>query len=119
METGCRPGELSNIPPENICLDSDIPHIRIRSTKERKLKSKELIRNIPFVALSLEVMKLTQNGFSHYSERGYLLSQSLMKAFKARKLMPSDNHRIYSFRHSFESRMREAGIDFGLRCTSL
>ena len=31
--------------------------------------------------------------------------------------MPTVNHRIYSFRHSFESRMLEAGLDFGLRCT--
>jgi integrase len=117
IETGCRPSELSNILPENICLDTDVPHIRIRSTKERQLKSKASIRDIPLVGVSLEAMKLARNGFPHYRERGYLLSQSLMKAFKARKLMPSDNHRIYSFRHSFESRMLETGIDFGLRCT--
>ena len=105
IETGCRPSELSNILPENICLDADVPHIRIRSTKERQLKSKASIRDIPLVGVSLEAMKLARNGFPHYTERGYLLSQSLMKAFKARKLIPSDNHRIYSFRHSFKSRM--------------
>lgn len=117
IETGCRPSELSNILPENICLDADVPHIRIRSTNERQLKSKTSIRDIPLVGVSLEAMKHARNGFPHYRERGYLLSQSLTKAFKARKLMPSDNHRIYSFRHSFENRMLEAGIDFGLRCT--
>jgi len=31
--------------------------------------------------------------------------------------MPTANHRIYSFRHSFEKRMLEAGLDYGLRCT--
>jgi len=113
IETGCRPSELSNILPENICLDADVPHIRIRSTKARQLKSKASIRDVPLVGISLEAMKLARNGFPHYRERGYLLSQSLTKAFKARKLLPSENHRIYSFRHSFESRMLEAGIDFG------
>jgi integrase len=62
-------------------------------------------------------MKHAQDGFPHYRERGYLLSQSLAKGFKVRGLMPSDQHRIYSFRHSFEKRMLEAGIDYGLRCT--
>ena len=117
IETGCRPSELCNILPENICLDADVPHIRIRSTKARQLKSQAPIRDVPLVGISLEAMKLARKGFPHYRERGYLLSQSLTKTFKARKLMPSDNHRIYSFRHSFENRMLEAGIDFGLRFT--
>ncbi|MEL7446131.1 MAG: integrase, partial [Pseudomonadota bacterium] len=40
----------------------------------------------------------------------------LMKAFRTRQLMESDEHRIYSLRHAFEKRMQEAGIDYGLRC---
>jgi integrase len=40
-----------------------------------------------------------------------------MKAFRARGLLPTDEHRIYSFRHAFEKRMLEAGLDYGLRCT--
>lgn len=39
-----------------------------------------------------------------------------MKAFRARDLFPTENHRIYSLRHSFEKRMLEAGLDYGLRC---
>jgi len=34
-----------------------------------------------------------------------------------RELLPTPNHRIYSFRHSFEKRMLEGGLDYGLRCT--
>ena len=37
-------------------------------------------------------------------------------SFKA-GLRASPQHRIYSFRHSFEKRMLEAGLDYGLRCT--
>ena len=117
IETGCRPSELANILPENIRLDDEVPHIRIRSTSERQLKSEASIREIPLLGISLEAMKHSRDGFSHYRDRGYLLSQTLQKAFKSRGLLPSSNHRIYSFRHSFEKRMLEAGMDYGLRCT--
>ncbi len=117
IETGCRPSELANILPENIRLDDDVPHIRIRSTAERQLKSEASIREIPLLGVSLEAMKHARDGFPHYRDRGYLLSQTLQKAFKSRGLLPSSNHRIYSFRHSFEKRMLEAGLDYGLRCT--
>ena len=117
IETGCRPSELANLLPENIRLDADIPHIRIRSTHARQLKSKDSERDIPLVGIALEAMKQTPDGFPRFKDRGYLLSSSLTKAFKVRGLLPSTQHRIYSFRHSFEKRMLEAGIDYGLRCT--
>jgi len=117
IETGCRPSELANILPENIRLDDEVPHIRIRSTTDRQLKSEASIREIPLLGVSLEAMKHARDGFPHYRDRGYLLSQTLQKAFKSRGLLPSLNHRIYSFRHSFEKRMLEAGLDYGLRCT--
>ena len=44
------------------------------------------------------------------------LSATLTKAFRARDLFPTEDHRIYSLRHSFEKRMLEAGLDYGLRC---
>ena len=117
IETGCRPSELANIRPENIRLDAEVPHIRIRPTKDRELKSGASVRDIPLVGVALEAMRQAPNGFPHYRDRSYLLSASLTKAFKARGLFPTKQHRIYSFRHSFESRMLEAGLDFGLRCT--
>ena len=49
--------------------------------------------------------------------RGELVSANLMKAFRQRELFPSTDHVIYSFRHAFEKRMLEAGLDYGLRCT--
>jgi len=115
--TGCRPSELANIEPENIRLDDRIPHIRIRSSSRRALKSTASVREIPLIGVSLEAMKCAPNGFPHYQDRGYLLSQTLLKGFKVRKLLPTPSHRIYSFRHSFEKRMLEGGLDYGLRCT--
>jgi len=117
IETGCRPSELANLRPENIVLDANVPHIRIRETNDRELKSSASSRDIPLVGVSLEAMKRAPNGFSHYRDKSALLSNSLMKAFRARDLLPTEAHRVYSFRHAFEKRMLEAGLDYGLRCT--
>lgn len=116
METGCRPSELANILPENVVLNDDVPHVKIKATRTRQVKTASSVRDIPLVGVSLEAMKRAPNGFPHYRDKGNLLSASLMKAFRVRKLMPTKHHRIYSFRHSFEKRMLEAGLDYGLRC---
>ncbi|WP_366523880.1 DUF6538 domain-containing protein [uncultured Algimonas sp.] len=117
IETGCRPSEIANLRPENICLDADVPHIRIRPTSKRELKSVSSRRDIPLIGVSLEAMKRAPNGFPRYRDRGNSLSAALLKSFHNRGLMPTDKHCIYSFRHAFESRMLEAGLDYGLRCT--
>ncbi len=117
IETGCRPSEIANLKPENICLNVEIPHIRIRPTANRELKSAASSRDIPLVGVSLEAFKRAPNGFARYHDRGNSLSAALLKAFHSRGLMPTDKHRIYSFRHAFEKRMQEAGLDYGLRCT--
>jgi len=116
IETGCRPSEIMNLLPENIVLDHDVPHIRIRRQVGRQLKTQSSIRDIPLVGTALEAMKLAPNGFPRYHDKGNLFSVSLLKAFRARGLFPTPQHRIYSFRHSFEKRMLEAGLDYDLRC---
>lgn len=117
IETGCRPSEIANLRPENILLDAEVPHIRIRPTAKRELKSAASSRDVPLVGVSLEAFKRAPNGFPRYHDRGNSLSAALLKAFHSRGLMPTDKHRIYSFRHAFEKRMQEAGLDYGLRCT--
>ncbi len=117
IETGCRPSEIANLLPENICLDAEVPYIRIRATAKRELKSMASARDIPLVGVSLEAMKRAPNGFPRYRDKGNSLSAALLKTFHTRGLMPTKKHRIYSFRHAFEKRMQEAGLDYGLRCT--
>lgn len=116
IETGCRPSELANLLPEQILLDGEVPHIQIKPRTDRELKSGSSVRDIPLIGVSLEAMKASQQGFPHYRDKGALLSASLLKAFRTRGLLPTEDHRIYSFRHSFEKRMLEAGLDYGLRC---
>ena len=116
IETGCRPSELANLREEDIFLDTEAPYISIRPRRGREIKTASSIREIPLVGVSLEAMKRAPKGFPHYRDRNDLLSQSLMSTFRKRGLLPSDKHVIYSFRHSFEKRMLEAGLDYGLRC---
>ncbi len=94
-----------------------MPTIRIRETENGELKSSSSSRDIPLIGVSLEALKRAPNGFPHYRDKSALLSNSLMKALRVRSLFETDNHRFYSFRHSFEKRMLEAGLDYGLRCT--
>jgi integrase len=116
IETGCRPSEIANLRADDIRLDADVPHIRIRPAKDREIKTSSSIRDIPLVGVSLAAMKYARQGFPHYRDKNDLLSASLMKAFRNRGLFPTKSHVIYSFRHSFEKRMQEAGLDYALRC---
>jgi len=116
VETGCRPSEIANLKPEHIVLDHEIPHLKIRPQANRELKSKSAKRDIPLLGVSLEAMKQCPNGFPRYREKTDSLSAALGKHFRTRNLFPTADHRIYSFRHSFEKRMLEAGLDYGLRC---
>jgi len=117
IETGARPGEIANLQPEHIRLDDAVPHIRIRARQGREIKTQASIRDIPLVGVSLAAMRQAPAGFPHYRDKPDLLSATLMKAFRNRELFPSEKHVIYSFRHAFEKRMLEGGLDYGLRCT--
>lgn len=117
IETGCRPGEIANLLEEDIILGHEVPHIRIRPKRNREIKTAASIREIPLVGVSLAAMKKFPRGFDHYRDKPDLLSATLMKALKVRRLFPTPGHKIYSFRHSFEKRMLEAGIDHDLRLT--
>jgi integrase len=117
IETGCRPGEIGNLVEEDILLNHVVPHIRIRPKKNREIKTAASIREVPLVGVSFEAMQRFPEGFPRYRDKPDLLSANLMKAFAVRGLFPTPKHKVYSFRHSFEKRMLEAGIDHDLRLT--
>lgn len=116
IETGCRPSEIINLRPEDIVLDHPVPHIRIAEQEDRETKTDDSIRGMPLVGISLEAARRAPNGFSHYHDRSSAFSAAAGAAFRRRKLFPTEDHVIYSFRHAFEKRMQEANIDYGLRC---
>ena len=104
-ETGARPSEIVNLTNSRIVLDGPIPYIRIEA-EGRLLKPDHSARDIPLVGLALEAMKRHPRGFPRYADKGSMLSATLMKHFKSRKLLPTPKHSIYSLRHSFKDRIR-------------
>jgi len=116
IETGARPSEVVNLKGENIILDSELPFIKIRPTSRRELKTPAAARDIPLVGVAFEALRRNPNGFPIYRDGSGRLSQNLLMALRQNDLMPSPNHVIYSLRHSFERRMLEEGLDYGLRC---
>ena len=118
IETGARPSELANLQPEDILLDHKTPHIWIRAKTgegKREIKTAESVRKIPVLGVAAAALKASPQGFPRYHDKGDALSRTVLKFFSENGLFPTDEHTFYSFRHSFEKRMTEAGLDFGLR----
>ena len=103
-ETGLRLSEASSLLPERIVLDHDVPHVQIRPDG-RKLKTAQSERDVPLVGAALAVMKLHPGGFPRYRDKNASLSAVVNKYLDAHKMLPSDNHSLYSLRHTFEDRL--------------
>ncbi len=119
IETGCRPSELCNLQPEQIILSGPVPYLDIRPivdhARRREIKTASSARQIPLVGVALEVFKKHPKGFPRYRDREDNLSAALNAYFKENKLFETPEHKIYSIRHSFEDRMKVAGLDTELR----
>lgn len=116
IETGCRPGEIINLRPEDICLRVKIPHLRIAERDDREQKTdKGSIREIPLMGVALEAAKRAPLGFPKYHDKINSFSAAVSAAFTRRRLFETPEHVFYSFRHAFEDRMKEAGLDYELR----
>lgn len=117
IETGARLSEIVNLRPDHIRLNGKVPYIAIRPEQNKELKTDDSKRDIPLVGIAEVAMRSCPEGFGHYYDKSTLVSANLMKAFRQRHLLPTADHVVYSFRHSFEDRMLEGGLDYGLRCT--
>lgn len=119
IDTGARMGEICNLRAENIHLDSDYPFIEIKPSLDpdnpREIKTSSSIRRVPLIGLALAVMKKHPEGFLRYRNKETSLSNTLNKYFRDHDLFETENHVIYSFRHSFEDRLKDANIDSELR----
>ncbi len=119
IETGARPSELANLTASSIHLSHKIPHISIEPRDDpddpREIKTSSSKRLVPLVGVALAVFQKHRAGFPRYRNRENHLSTTLNKYFKENSLFPTSDHKIYSFRHSFEDRMKEANLDDELR----
>lgn len=120
IETGARGGEICNLHEEVIKLDGQVPHIvvepRLDPEDPREIKTVSSVRSIPLVGVALDVMKKFPKGFPRYKENEGVFSDTTNKFFRENKLFPTKKHVLYSFRHTFEDRMKEARVDDELRC---
>jgi integrase len=105
LETGARPSEIVNLSKQRIILDAAIPYIRIQA-EDRLLKTEHSEREVPLVGMALDAMQRHPNGFVRYYDKADNFSATAMKYFKKHKLLPSNKHSIYSFRHSFKDRLK-------------
>ncbi|MET3348339.1 integrase, partial [Bradyrhizobium japonicum] len=107
VNTGARPSEIINLREAHIVLNSNIPHIQVRPD-ERVLKTEQSYRDIPLVGIALEAMRQFPDGFPRYRDNGDNLSRAINKYFEEHKLRETAEHVLYSLRHSFKDRLREA-----------
>lgn len=119
IETGARPSETCNLDASNIRLDGPVPYISFveRDDPEapRELKTAASIREIPLVGAALMAFQKFPNGFSRYREKEEAACAAINKYLRENDLVPTPKHTLYSIRHSFEDRMKEAGIDGEMR----
>src|SRR5690606_36820912 len=73
IETGLRPTEIVNLPPECILLDGSIPMVDIRPV-DRRLKTPHSKRLMPLVGIALEAMRRHPEGFPRYRDKSATLS---------------------------------------------
>lgn len=119
IETGARMGEIANLTPGTIVLHGKVPHINIEPREDpddpREIKTTSSIRSVPLIGVALAAMKRHPNGFPRYKDKETVLSNTLNKYFRDNELFPTESHTIYSLRHAFEDRMKNAGLDHELR----
>ena len=119
IETGARPSEICNLESSNIFADAEVPYIRFveRSDPDspRELKTRASVRELPLVGAALAAFKKFPDGFPRYREKEEAACATINKYLRENELSPTPKHTLYSIRHTFEDRMKEAGIDGEMR----
>jgi integrase len=113
VNTGYRPSEATGLRPEDIRLDTDIPHISIHG-RFRRIKNRESERDIPLVGVSLEAFRQCPGGFPRYRDRG-TVTAAINKFMRENGLRETPEHSLYGLRHSFEDRLLGVGVDERIR----
>jgi len=106
-DTGARESELIGLEESDIFLDEDIPYIWIRPADNRALKTITSERKIPLVGASLYAFQKIPKGFQHYKNAD-TASTAINKFLRENDLKPTPKHTLYSLRHTFKDRLRDA-----------
>lgn len=106
--TGARPSEIVGLLPCDIRINTPVPYISIKDRKERELKTPHSERDIPLIDSALEAFTQMPQGFPRHRHKPDNLTNILNKFLRKHDLLPSLQHTLYSFRHSFQDRLLAA-----------
>ena len=113
INTGYRPSEGAALLASHIHLEGDVPYIHILP-EGRQVKTKNAKRTIPLAGISLDAIRECKNGFPRYRNKAGL-SATINNFLRGNGLMETQDHVLYSLRHSFEDRLLAAGVDERIR----
>lgn len=111
VETGCRQSEIFNTPLDDIHLDHKYPHFYLQPILGiRELKNDASERHVPLVGVALSAMRrvVKRGGFKKYAGKS-AWSPLVNKYIRENKILP-EGYTIGGLRHSWEGRMRRAGV---------
>lgn len=111
--TGARPGEIVGLHPEDICIDAEIPHIKIRPNKTRTLKNVPSKREIPLVGRALDAMQRYPSGFPSYCRPGG--SDAFSSAVNKHIKEVVEDRTSYSYRHRMADLMKHHKVNDSLK----
>lgn len=116
--TGARPSEIRAMPWVDVNLTHEIPHVVLRYSDNRRVKTDTSIRSVPLVGSALQVMKDREAErkdedewvFSRYAKVGGMnaLSNAQIKGMKAAGVWVKTKKVPYSVRHSMTDWMRRS-----------
>ena len=114
VETGCRQSEIHDLPAVAFQIEAPIPHILVKNEESddpderREVKNRHTARPVPLVGVALAAARRHPEGFPRYrGKRGY--SGLLNKYLRTHDLVPK-GVTAGGIRHTWESRMKAAGI---------
>jgi site-specific recombinase XerC len=105
-ETGMRISEIVNLSVKTIAIAAEIPHVMVRP-EGRRMKTSPSRREIPLVGIALTAMRRRPDGFPRYRDKPSTLSAVVNKHLAKQGLRPTEDHSLYSLRHTFKDRLRE------------
>lgn len=109
IETGMRLGEVCNLRPEDIRLGDEVPHVEVAEREDRQQKTEYSVRRVPLVGVALWAMRQSPKGFPKFHDKADVASDHINKAMRSAGLRPTPRHTAYSFRHTFQDRIENAG----------
>lgn len=122
VQTGCRTMEAAGLLLQDLALDGETPHIKIRYNKIRGLKTENSARDVPIFGATLDTLKsylkkkkyhqLSEAAFPRYGRDGGMdaVSQLLNNIIRKRLSITDKRLVAYSSRHTMKDKLRELEV---------